>query len=138
MKNTPTGTYLLMLILREGSVIDIGSLGRHRLDPGYYTYTGSAMGGIAQRINRYLRPVTKRHWHIDDLLCHARLERILFLPSRERLECRINSEIERWIDPIVPVPGFGASDCRCSTHLFRYEQNPLGRLRELLGFRHLD
>jgi sugar fermentation stimulation protein A len=138
MKNTPTGVYILVMALHEGKVVDIGSLGRHTLAPGFYTYTGSAMGGIMQRVSRYLSPISRSHWHIDDLVRNARLERILFLPSRERLECRINTAIQQRIEPIVPIPGFGSSDCRCTTHLFRYDEYPLRSLRKILGSRTLD
>ncbi len=138
MKNTPTGAYILILILREGRVLDIGSLGRHTLAPGFYTYTGSAMGGFMQRVNRYFYPISRSRWHIDCLVRQARIERVLFLPSRERLECRINAAIQRMIRPTVPVPGFGSSDCQCAAHLFRYEEHPLGSLRKILGSRSLD
>jgi sugar fermentation stimulation protein A len=95
--------------------------------PGVYCYVGSALGsgGLAARIRRHHRASKQRHWHVDALLEQARLIGALVIESDERLECRWAS----WVDRRAPgrVSGFGASDCRCRSHLFRIGGDTAGR-----------
>ncbi|MBC7257334.1 MAG: DUF123 domain-containing protein, partial [Chloroflexi bacterium] len=58
------------------------------------------------------------HWHIDALLECAFVSEVWYILSQERLECA-------WARALVGMEGltpfaapFGASDCRCPTHLF--------------------
>ena len=50
--------------------IDIGSLGRFDILPGFYAYVGSAFGagGLRARIGHHLESTAWPHWHIDYLL----------------------------------------------------------------------
>jgi Uri superfamily endonuclease len=53
-------------------------------------------------------------WHIDHLLEAPGVSAVEVIRSR-RAECALNKAV----DGRVPVPGFGASDCRagCGSHL---------------------
>ncbi|MFQ6111832.1 MAG: DUF123 domain-containing protein, partial [Nitrospinota bacterium] len=93
----------------------IGNLGRLLFHPGHYAYVGSALGGLRGRLERHLRSEKKTRWHIDYLLRQAAIEAIVACPSEERTECRIARALAARFEA---VPGFGASDCRCQSHLF--------------------
>ena len=84
---------------------------------GDYAYVGSAMGGLSKRIQRYLRPIRKPHWHIDSLIPLFRLTELWLFPSSKRQEC----EIARFLSQtsgVTPIVGFGSTDCTCPSHLF--------------------
>ena len=126
-----SGAYVLIVSLDSPKVIEVGSLGKLAFSTGYYTYTGSAMGGVWPRLRRHMACTKKLHWHIDFLLKHASLENILLFPLLDKLECEVNAAIMMRLRPISPVVRFGSSDCRCLTHLFHFVDNPLGMLRGL-------
>ena len=119
-----SGTYVLVLRLAEESYIAVGKLGEFRFPPGYHLYVGSAQGsgGLAARIGRHRRPRKRLHWHIDYLLQYARLEDVWYIESPRRLECVVAEAIRALPDARVPAPGFGSSDCRCTTHLFYFTE----------------
>ncbi len=121
-----SGTYVLVLRLAEKSDIAVGKLGEFRFPPGYYLYVGSAQGsgGLAARIARHRRARKRLHWHIDYLLQYARLEDVWYLESPRRLECVVAEAIGALPDARVPAPGFGSSDCRCTSHLFYFTEVP--------------
>ena len=70
---------------------------------------------LKQRLGRHLRAEKKFHWHIDYLLQKARIEEIITCEAEERTECAI---VDALSERFESVPGFGASDCRCRSHLF--------------------
>ena len=117
------GSYLLLLELQEERLVEIGQLGRVMFQKGYYIYVGSAMSNLRARIRRHGQKRKKEHWHIDYLTRGA--DGFLSLPIRssQRQEC----EIAQALSSIMKggPPGFGSSDCRCLTHLFWSEKNPL-------------
>ena len=113
------GAYILFLEVKTHTEIGVGRLGHIELNPGIYLYVGSAMGGFGKRLPRYLRETRKKHWHIDYLLDAAELVGILLLPSDEPIEDIIADRLAG-TDGVQPVAdGFGASDSRNRTHLFR-------------------
>ncbi|PMP73937.1 MAG: DUF123 domain-containing protein [Roseiflexus castenholzii] len=116
------GTYLLILRLdRNIAGLPVGKLGALDFPAGYYLYVGSAFGpgGLPARLAYHARKDKVRlHWHIDYLRTHSHLEEAWCVACSARLE-------HLWVDalsaaPIVqPIaPGFGASDSRCTSHLF--------------------
>jgi Uri superfamily endonuclease len=109
------GSYVLLMSLPEECNITVGRLGAIRFACGYYAYVGSALGGFSSRLSRHLRTGKKPHWHIDYLLEKAALDAIITGESPERTECTIALALAGRFDS---VPGFGASDCRCGSHLF--------------------
>lgn len=115
---TSRGSYVLLLSLDAPKEISIGALGRTEVAPGAYVYAGSALGpGGFSRLERHRSVAagesTTRHWHIDYLLGdpHMKLQDVIRFPDRD-IECRLAQEIGETV-----VPGFGASDCSCDSHL---------------------
>ena len=110
-----TGSYLLVLHLRTGTRMTVGSLGERDFLPGYYVYCGSALGGFRPRLLRHASRKKTPRWHIDYLTNKASIAEIVIFESRDRLECVLARVL---IDEATPVDRFGCSDCDCSTHLF--------------------
>ena len=75
------GTYILMIELTEAIPINVGRLGIHIFEPGYYLYTGSALNGLVSRISRHIRSDKPYHWHI-------RLPNSSWTLQRDILDCR--------------------------------------------------
>lgn len=116
------GTYCLIISMKKSEKLDIGHLhNMHKYRKGYYVYIGSAMNSLVPRLNRHLSDEKKMHWHIDYLLkspdCHIR--DILFNISEERIECDLAESISKDGEEI---PGFGCSDCSCSSHLIYFKR----------------
>jgi sugar fermentation stimulation protein A len=133
-----TGCYILVLSLERAVDARIGNRGRWTFPAGFYSYTGSGMGGIIPRLNRHLASRKLLHWHIDYFLQYANISHVVMLPSHHHREC----EVHRWIcghmEYEIPVPRFGASDCDCPSHLIRYTRNPRVRLAQILRGREVD
>ncbi|MCW3985408.1 MAG: DUF123 domain-containing protein [Candidatus Bathyarchaeota archaeon] len=93
--------------------------------PGYYVYTGSALGkgatSLPNRLARHLKTLKKKHWHIDFLLSkkEASIEAIAAVSGNPNSECEINQFIRSQMKAKVLIPKFGASDCKnnCESHL---------------------
>jgi Uri superfamily endonuclease len=124
MDSTP-GTYLLILRCRRRGVVQIGRWREIHVVPGYYLYAGSAFGpgGVRARIARHFRTTKRRHWHIDYLRDVAEPTAAWYTHATERCE-------HRWAQLLgdtagmIAIPGFGCSDCRCRTHLYRSPAEP--------------
>lgn len=114
------GTYALILQILEPAAIRAGSLGIFQLVPGFYIYLGSAFGpgGIRARLKHHLSPVRSPHWHIDYLRQSAQVIDIIYRCCPDRLEHLWAAELISDPKFSIPIPRFGASDCRCPTHLF--------------------
>jgi Uri superfamily endonuclease len=119
------GTYALALQLDMNAACQIGALGTHTLNRGIYIYIGSAWGpgGLAARISRHLRGSDKRHWHIDYLRQITYPIAVWFAPN-VRQECTWAQLLCDHPHASIPIPGFGASDCRCTSHLFYFVNLP--------------
>jgi Uri superfamily endonuclease len=116
-----TGTYVLAIELGRPRDINVGSLGTVHLKSGGYAYVGSAFGpGGFSRVERHHAVATGdhevRHWHIDYLLADdaATLAESHRLPGQDR-ECVLARRLGKRM-----VDDFGASDCRCPSHLAYY------------------
>ena len=109
------GSYILLIRLPEAQTMTIGSLSGIYFPQGYYAYVGSALGGVESRVNHHLNQSKRRHWHIDYLLPKASITDIIIGESEDRVECAIARSLSAQFDSI---PGFGSSDCRCTSHLF--------------------
>ena len=120
------GTYALVLSCTARRSIRVGQLGTMRLQPGFYVYVGSALGpgGLRARIMHHLRRVERPHWHIDYLRMLAQVDQLWYRCDRMRLEHRCAQALEAVPGVRVPLPGFGASDCRCGSHLFLFKRRP--------------
>lgn len=113
------GTYVLVLELTGGLILNVGSLGRIRFAAGYYAYVGSARRGMRARVARHLAREKKKWWHIDWLTTQAGvMPTAVASTERTGLECRIASALSNRGD--LRVKGFGCSDCGCESHLFYF------------------
>jgi Uri superfamily endonuclease len=124
-----SGEYILELNLTRLATLQVGQLGKFTFPPGVYLYFGSACGpgGLQARLSRHLLPAnTQRlHWHIDYLRAVADVRAAGYLAiscqeqAARRLECLWSQAAASLPGSRVPVPGFGASDCRssCPAHL---------------------
>jgi len=112
---TKKGSYVLLLEVKQSTTIQIGKKGIYRFPSGHYIYVGSAMNGIDQRIHRHMESEKKHHWHIDYLTQHAQVLEAYIKVCPIKEECRIASAFQQHCESI---PGFGCSDCQCTSHLF--------------------
>lgn len=112
---TGRGSYVLLMHLPEAQMIAAGSLSPSLFPRGYYAYVGSALGGFRSRLSRHLRTVKKLHWHIDYLLQYASLDAMAICETEQRTECVIAQTLAQQFESVLR---FGASDCRCRSHLF--------------------
>jgi Uri superfamily endonuclease len=125
-----SGTYALVMALRVELRLRAGRLGIHNLIPGYYVYTGSALGGLAGRLRHHLKLEKRLHWHIDYLLREAAIAQVWYALGQLRLECTWNAIVKGLPGAISCIPGFGASDCQCSSHLTYFPTIPSFNLFE--------
>lgn len=118
------GTYCLCIIVERELAVEVGALGRLVFPPGRYIYVGSAMNGLEARISRHLNTSIgvpgAVHWHIDYLLKekNVRIEAVYTIASEDRIECFVAAAVSK---RGRMVRGFGCSDCRCESHLFRVD-----------------
>ena len=118
------GTYLLLIHLAAPATLEIGRLGQVTLPAGWYVYAGSALGGLGARISRHARQEKRPHWHIDRLLAAGQLVSVVARIGSARIECQTASIVLVLPGATLPVPRFGASDCRCRAHLVHFEARP--------------
>jgi Uri superfamily endonuclease len=138
------GTYVLALWLSSPRDLIIGRLGEIQFPAGWYLYVGSALGpgGLRARVQRHWRHLTsgkRAHWHIDYLreqaiwggawggvsdLGLAGQSLADQHPLDQALECRWAAMLRLLPRSQVVAPGFGASDCRCRTHLIHVPALP--------------
>lgn len=137
---TGCGTYILIVYLENRCKIEVGGAGLADFPPGYYLYSGSALGsgGLKARLGRHLSPPATLHWHIDYLRKYASPAAYGWIIHPRSHECE-------WIAALATIPavefpmkGFGAGDCRsgCSAHLAHVRDwdgvcVSLGRINEM-------
>jgi Uri superfamily endonuclease len=126
---TRPGTYILLLTLKKTKDITIGKLGTITFPAESYVYIGSAQNGLDQRIHRHQRATKKTHWHIDYLLPHTHINHIYIKPGTTRNECSLATAFHHY----QPIPGFGSSDCTCTTHLYHGTLHDLTATIQHLG-----
>jgi Uri superfamily endonuclease len=116
--NVVKGIYVLIIQLRTDADVTVGRLGTLHFPEGLYVYVGSAQTALEKRIERHLRKEKQLHWHVDYLLqcSSAKVLKIFCKNAGKPEECNIASKIATKGEG---VNGFGCSDCRCKSHLFR-------------------
>ena len=129
------GTYALILQTDANKNIRIGRLGVMALTPGYYVYVGSAFGpgGLKARLSHHLKRAERPHWHIDYLRRFTRVIEVWYSADAVRRE-------RDWVIRMQDLPrmeiahaGFGASDSKDASHLFRSVRKPdIERFRALI------
>jgi Uri superfamily endonuclease len=127
------GTYTLILSCANNARIQVGRLGTMQLQRGYYVYLGSALGpgGLRARIAHHQKLSTQPHWHIDHLRAHTRLRSVWLRYDGRRREHEWARAILKVKDATIPVPGYGASDCSCPSHVYFFKCCPTQ-----IGFAH--
>lgn len=120
------GTYALVLASTLRKAVRIGKLGQLLLRPGYYVYIGSAFGpgGLEARIAHHRNGSSRPHWHIDYLRGILQVEEIWYTHDAERREHLWSDILTAMKGSSTPIPGFGASDCRCISHLQYFGSRP--------------
>lgn len=121
------GVYALILFRPRERRIAVGALGVRRFPAGWYVYVGSACGpgGLRGRVGHHLRGGRMPRWHIDFLRRGACLRELWCLPGAPaEAEHRWAALLAECPGASVPVPRFGASDCRCRAHLFAFRERP--------------
>lgn len=119
------GTYALLLELPAVSQLWVGRLGLVTFDAAVYFYSGSAFGpgGLSGRLKHHLVPAPRPHWHIDYLRSAASVTEVWTTFDPRHLECAWFAAA-RSLRGAKEVPGFGASDCSCASHLVKLPQLP--------------
>lgn len=117
------GCYILILKLEKDTRITTGGLGDILFRKGYYLYAGSAKRGLTKRMERHARTRKRLFWHIDYLRERASFHKVLAIRTEKDIECVLAAGLKRisgW-----SVPGFGCSDCSCTSHLFGMDTDPM-------------
>jgi Uri superfamily endonuclease len=115
------GIYVLILKIDKEVKIDVGKMGKITFKKSFYAYVGSAMSGI-HRLKRHLKNLEKgevenKHWHIDFLIPYCRPVGWIFAEClNKRKEQKLAIYLSEKLDY---VEGFGASDSRSPSHLFK-------------------
>ena len=136
LQSNEPGIYTLILYLEKAREINVGSLGSVGFSAGYYSYTGSARGsGGLKRVDRHLQVLhgekKTRRWHIDYLLPNTFFQELFITKTMRDVECQIARSIAR---KLLPVKGFGCTDCDCTSHL--HYSKDLQKMRETVRKAH--
>ena len=111
------GVYIVFFRLEERVSVEVGALGEIFFEPGLYCYVGSAMNSLESRIGRHVSGSKENpHWHIDYFSGVAEPIGFMALAANSEWECILSKALDTESEA---VEGFGASDCNCSSHLYR-------------------
>jgi Uri superfamily endonuclease len=134
------GTYILVLENRRRKRIRVGRLGLCDFAQGWYLYVGSAFGpgGVAARCGHHRRISQRPRWHIDYLRAKSVLRQIWYSHDPCRREHEWAGLLANQLGLSQPIPGFGASDCQCGSHLFVSAVKPDCGAFEALAGEYLD
>ncbi|WP_455206461.1 GIY-YIG nuclease family protein [Kaarinaea lacus] len=121
-----SGSYVIVSEATAKFICKIGKLGVLEGDKGYYVYVGSALGsgGVRARVNHHLHITEKPHWHFDYLRPYVKPKRIWFCYSSHRYEHQWSAMLASLPGAITPMAKFGATDCRCDSHLYYFKKLP--------------
>jgi Uri superfamily endonuclease len=116
------GVYVLIITVSRSIRVKVGALGSVNFERGFYAYVGSAQNNLEKRVSRHLRRAKRKFWHIDYLLENeaAKVLKVFYIEAGKPSECETARRIG---DVSVPVESFGASDCRCKSHLFKLDNH---------------
>ncbi len=124
-----SGLYQLAISLPGRTLLTPGRLGTFELAGGLYVYTGIARRNLRARLARHARKDKRLRWHVDYLLQYGIIKRIFIYPVETFTECELSLLILETLEGEIPIPRFGASDCRCRGHLVKC---PVGKgVREM-------
>lgn len=112
--------YTIYLEVPYEKTIEIGKLGTFYFDRGVYIYVGSAKRNIIARIERHKKIEKKLKWHFDYLRPYGSIIKIITYENISG-ECDLAEKIRKEVGGALPVRKFGASDCKCFSHLIYYK-----------------
>ena len=114
------GIYILVVSVSKDINVNVGALDSVKFEKGVYAYVGSAQNNLEKRIERHLRKTKQKFWHIDYLLDNANVKvlKVFYKNAGKSEECKVANKIG---ERCVPTKGFGSSDCKCKSHLFKLE-----------------
>ena len=120
------GSYIVILHSSTNETVNIGARGPLQLMPGFYLYTGSALGpgGLRARLGHHLSVSQRPRWHIDYLRRVTEVWEAWLYIGDDRKEHHWANALANTPGLAPVVPGFGASDCSCVTHLFYTQSEP--------------
>jgi Uri superfamily endonuclease len=112
------GIYILVVSVSKDINVNVGALGSVNFEKDLYAYVGSAQNNLEKRIERHLRKTKQKFWHIDYLLDDANVKvlKVFYENAGKSEECKVANKIG---ERCVPTKGFGSSDCKCKSHLFK-------------------
>ena len=113
---------MLKIYLSEKKEISVGARGIFNFPAGYY-YCGTAQKNLQARLKRHGSQGKKFHWHIDYFLVEAELQDFYTWAVSREGECTLARYFSNRLEGEVIVPGFGASDCNCKSHLIYFSQS---------------
>lgn len=103
--------------MEEEKTVEVGALGEKAFRPGTYAYIGSAMNSLESRLGRHFSGQKENpHWHIDYFSAVADPAGFAAFAVDSEWECILSQTI---VSESTSIEGFGASDCNCSSHLYR-------------------
>lgn len=110
--------YVLIISVSNDIRVNVGALGSIDFEKGSYAYVGSAQRNLEKRIERHFKKIKRKFWHIDYLLDDAAVQilKVLYKEAEKPAECKIANKIS---EKCIPIEGFGSSDCKCTSHLFK-------------------
>jgi len=123
------GVYVLVILVSRRIIVNVGALGKVKFEKGFYAYVGSAQNNLEKRVERHFKRAKRKFWHIDYLLEGgvAKIFKVFYKKAEKFEECEIAKEIG---SRGILVKGFGSSDCKCESHLFKI--GDYGCLREFM------
>ncbi len=140
MKKLPAslkGIYILFLRIVDDARIRVGGLGELELKKGLYAYVGSAQNNLEKRITRHRSREKRLRWHIDYLTADSRVrvEGAYVYELPREYECKVAAFLARTSQKVIK--GFGSSDCRCPSHLFKITsiKDTCKKISEIFGSR---
>jgi Uri superfamily endonuclease len=112
------GIYVLIISVNKKIDVNVGALGVVNFEKGLYAYVGSAQKSLEKRIERHLKRTKQKFWHIDYLLNddNAEVLEVFYKNAGKSEECKVANKMS---ERCVPTKGFGSSDCKCQSHLFK-------------------
>lgn len=117
------GCYIFVIRLPEEQTVSVGSKGGIVFKKGYYLYVGSAKCNLSKRLERHQRKRKRFHWHIDYLRAYGEYHAAIAIRTAADLEHDLAEALSTIAD--WQIPGFGCSDCHCTSHLFALQEDPL-------------
>jgi Uri superfamily endonuclease len=129
------GVYVLVIWIGWDTRINVGTLGGTDFEKGMYAYVGSAQKGLEKRIERHLRRNKRKFWHIDYLLDDdsVKILEVFHKEAGKTEECKVAEKVSQ---KSFQVDGFGSSDCKCPSHLFKLKSYQI--LEELMRETHMQ